>query len=249
VSALVVVDIGNTRIKWGKCQEGKVIQVTAVAADEPLSWQQQFEAWQLGPGDCWVVSGVHPTRRDHFLAWLGQHAVNVLRLESHQDLPLAIALEQPERVGIDRLLNAVAANRRRPASTGAVVIDAGSAVTVDYVDARGAFRGGAIYPGLRLMAQALHDYTALLPLVEVRQVMAPPGTTTTMAIQVGLYYTILGGALQLTQQLRRQDTAAVVFLTGGDAALIAEGFPGPCTLWPEMTLEGILYSSEPSSNR
>ena len=83
------------------------------------------------------------------------------------ELPLRVELEKPDHVGIDRLLDAVAVNSRRAPGVPAVIIDAGSAVTVDLVDGAGAFRGGAILPGLRLMAKSLHDYTALLPLIEL----------------------------------------------------------------------------------
>ena len=82
-------------------------------------------------------------------------------------MPLEVELEHPDKVGIDRLLNAVAANRRRQEHVAAILVDAGSAVTVDYLDGNGVFRGGAIFPGFRLMARALHDYTALLPIVDI----------------------------------------------------------------------------------
>jgi type III pantothenate kinase len=247
MSQCVAVDIGNTRIKWGLCQSGTVAAMASLPVDE-AAWQRQFDAWQLGPGQSWIVSGVQPQRREIFLAWLARHDATVRHLESNRDLPLTVALEEPQRVGIDRLLNAVAVNRHRAPGTAAVIIDAGSAVTVDLVDGSGAFRGGAIYPGLRLMAQALHDYTAQLPIVEVRRAFAPPGTSTAQAIEVGIYHAVLGGAERMARELQTQAFAAV-YLTGGDAVLLAKRFIGPHMLWPEMTLAGILYSalSEPAA--
>jgi type III pantothenate kinase len=241
VSVHVVVDVGNTRIKWGLCRADTVTEVAALPPDDPAAWQRQFDAWRLGAAQTWVVSGVHPVRRDTFIAWLGQHRAGVRRLDTFDALPLVVEVDQPDKVGIDRLLNAVAANRRRPAETAAVLVDAGSAVTVDYVDRAGAFRGGAIFPGLRLMAQALHDYTALLPLVEVRTPTSPPGTSTIQAIEAGVYHAVLGGVERLIKELQQTERAAV-YLTGGDAPLLAERFVGPYTLWPEMTLAGILYA-------
>src|SRR5205085_11851847 len=95
--------------------------------------------------------------------WIRQRGDAVAVLESWRQLPLEVKVEQPERVGIDRLLNFVALRSRTVRAVSMVVIDAGSAVTVDWVDEQGTFRGGAIFPGLRLMAMALHRYTAALP--------------------------------------------------------------------------------------
>ena len=97
-------------------------------------------------------------------------------------------------------VTAIHNSRRRP-DTPAVIVDAGSAVTVDYVDERGVFRGGAILPGLRLMAQALHDYTALLPVVTIDGEAAMPGATTTEAIKAGVFAAVLGGVERLVFHL------------------------------------------------
>jgi type III pantothenate kinase len=245
VSARVVVDIGNTRIKWGLCEGEAIAAVTSLPPEDRAAWQRQLETWHVGPEYAWTISGVHPERRERFLAWLAPRSGEVRVLDSFRDLPLAVEVEQPDRVGIDRLLNAVAVNRRRSPTAAAAIVDAGSAVTVDYVDRRGTFRGGAIFPGLRLMAQALHDYTALLPVVEVRAALRPPGTSTIQAIQVGVYHAVLGGVECLLRGIRDDSGPLEVYLTGGDAPLLAERLVGSSTLWPEMTLAGILWGILP----
>jgi type III pantothenate kinase len=166
-------------------------------------------------------------------------------LDHAQRLPLRIEVEQPERVGVDRLFNAVAANARRRPETAAVVVDAGSAVTVDWIDETGAFRGGAIFPGLRLMSQALHDYTALLPLVdEWPERPALPGTSTISAIQAGVFWAVAGGIQALAKQLGNETGSTPEFyLTGGDASFLEKALNQPTVVWPEMTLEGIRLSA------
>jgi type III pantothenate kinase len=250
----VFVDVGNTRVKWGRCLEGALADRASLPPDDPAAWQQQLAAWHLDGPLVWAVSGVHPARRDRLADWLRQRGdtVRVLALPEH--LPLRVEVEQPERVGIDRLLNAVAANSRRKADTPAVVIDAGSAVTVDRVDRAGAFRGGAIFPGFRLMSQSLHDYTALLPLVAPpTQYPTVPATSTVTAIQAGIFHAVLGGILSLIQELTHhpnRKTVPHVFLTGGDqiplvwplkARLPDELF---LDVWPDMTLEGVRLAAE-----
>ena len=80
---------------------------------------------------------------------------------------MKINLEQPNHAGIDRILNAVACNTIRPAGTPAVIVDTGTATTVDAISPDGAFEGGSILPGFELCARALHQYTALLPFVTI----------------------------------------------------------------------------------
>jgi type III pantothenate kinase len=239
----IVVDVGNTRIKWGLCSSTQVWSVAPLPNDDEKAWHKQWQEWKIQREQPWIVSGVDPTRRDALVAWLKGRCDTVHVLQSAKQLPIQIEVEQPEKVGIDRLLDAVAANTRRQDNVAAILVDAGSAVTVDYVDAKGIFRGGAIYPGFRLMAKALHDYTAQLLLVEIDEEAAPPGTSTVHAIQAGVLHAVVGGIEQLILMYQhRYPTAFEIFLTGGDAPALAGKLRHPVHLWPEMTLEGILHS-------
>ncbi len=242
----VVVDVGNTRVKWGRCEPNGVVAVASLPPDDPSAWARQVADWGLVGRLAWVVSGVHPRRRDALAEWLRQQGYHVSVVDSPRQLPLRVLLERPDHVGIDRLLNAVAANSRRPAGVPAILIDAGSAVTVDWLDEQGAFGGGAILPGLRLMAQALHDYTALLPLIEVRQPRPPlPGTSTPAAMQAGLYWAAAGGVRSLVAELTaRSARRPQVWLAGGDGPLLAPALEGDLLAWPDMTLEGLRLAAE-----
>jgi type III pantothenate kinase len=248
--APIVVDVGNTRIKWGRCDAAKVIESVSLPPDKEDAWQAQWQQWNLLLDTPWLVSGVHPPRRDALVAWLRQRGAQVDVLTSFRQLPLQILVEAPEKVGIDRLLNAVAANRRRAPDTAAVLVDAGSAVTVDYLDPAGVFRGGAIFPGFRLMSSALHDYTALLPIVEMDEAVEAPGASTVRAIQLGVSSAVLGGIERLIAEYRQRfPTSIVVFLTGGDAKHLTINTIHALHLWPEMTLEGVLHSKSTSPNK
>lgn len=240
----VVADVGNSRIKWGRCEAGRLAEVVSLRPDDVPAWGQQLDAWGPGGPRSWVVTGVHPPRRLQLAEWLRGRGETVHLLERAAELPLHVRLEQPDRAGIDRLLNAVAVNTRRRPDQPAAIIDAGSAVTVDYVDAAGAFRGGAIFPGLRLMARALNDHTALLPLVEVGAPPPLPGASTPAAIQAGVFWAVVGGIEVVLRQMRSAAGDLAVFLTGGDAGVLAPRLSGDSVLWPEMTLEGIRLSAD-----
>jgi type III pantothenate kinase len=239
----VVVDVGNTRIKWGRCVDEGVVEGVTVLPDNPTDWQEQISKWELSQPVRWAVSGVHPARRDGLIEWLKKRGDQVLLIDDYRQLPLEILVSNPERVGIDRLLNAVAAKIGARRFDAVIIIDAGSAVTVDLLDDTGAFRGGAILPGFRLMGQALHDHTALLPLIEFREPNPSlPGTNTEAAIKAGIYWAIAGGVKALIRQLTtcaRSRRHPEVYLTGGDAGLIFPVMEPGYEHIPHLTLEGI----------
>lgn len=241
----VVADVGNSRIKWGRCAAGRVCQVCSLPPEETAAWEQQFRNWAMQPGSLWIVTGVHPARRERLADWLRQYQQQIFTLDDPKCLPLRVLLPRPEHAGIDRLLDAVAGNSRRSDGAPAAIIDAGSAVTVDLLDREGAFRGGAILPGLRLMAKALHDYTALLPVVEPPS--APPSlpaTATRPAVEAGIFWTVVGGIEAILHRYRLHCGSDIeVFLTGGDGPVLHAVLPD-ARLWTEMTLEGIRLSAE-----
>ena len=265
MSVDVVADVGNSRIKWGVCALAggrSAVVRRASLADDPAAWEEQisrwkeeFPLWKQAETLRWAVAGVHPERCGRLRDWLLARGDHVLLLERYDRLPLTVDVDAPGRVGLDRLLNAVAAAERLPPGRPAVLVDAGSAVTVDWLDERHVFRGGAIFPGVRLMARALHDYTALLPEITVGPSAPPlPGRSTVPAMQAGVFWAVLGGVETIARRMSRPESPPHVFLTGGDAEWIVEalgdnsdppwlhGFEK--TLWPEQTLEGIRISAE-----
>ncbi|MFO8014809.1 MAG: type III pantothenate kinase [Phycisphaerae bacterium] len=170
-------------------------------------------------------------------------------------IPVRTDVDEPDRVGTDRLLAALAAYRR--AGRACIVIDVGTAVTVDAVDDAGTFLGGAIAPGRELMAQALAEGTAQLPYVTPCHAESILGKNTSDAIRTGIYHTFLGGTtMMLAAALSEVGEHAAVFLTGGDLATIksdADDLLSQCDTqedelkqrgWPvpELVLEGLVLA-------
>jgi type III pantothenate kinase len=161
------------------------------------------------------------------------------------DLPLVIKLPRPDMVGVDRLLDAFAANQLRSPGRPAVVVDVGSAITVDLLDAEGAFLGGAILPGISMSARALHEFTDLLPLIDMAELAEPPpalGKATAAAMRSGLYWGAIGGVRQLVEQLTG-DGSAEVFLTGGAGTVVAKLLGQSAHYVPHLTLAGIALAA------
>jgi len=153
---------------------------------------------------------------------------------------MVLDVESPATVGIDRLLTAFAVRRLVAGRQPIVVIDSGTATTVNLVTSDGTFRGGAILPGLRLSAYALHDYTARLPLIDTDQlsdgsffVDAPlPGRNTIDAIKSGLFWGQLGSIREISSRLAQSaardfgDKAQAVYvLTGGGGRQLVAQLP------------------------
>ena len=130
---------------------------------------------------------MNPAADGRFEEWATDRGDRLRHLDVHRDVPVSYAVDSPEQVGIDRVLNALAAHclaHPHPA----VVISVGTAVTIDLVDAKGVFQGGVIFPGPRLMARSLNEHTAKLPLVdaEVLPPVVAPGKNTEDSILAGI---------------------------------------------------------------
>lgn len=229
----------------GRCTAGRVRKSCSLSPDSANVWDEQIQRWQLPSPLVWVVAGVHPERRDRFVSYARLRGDDVQVLANAASLPLCVLLEKPDHAGIDRLLNAVAANSRRTDGRTAVLVDAGSAVTVDMLDETGAFVGGAILPGLHLMAAALHEHTALLPQIDVPRTQPEfPGISTIGAMEAGLFWAVAGGVRALIEQHTNiAPRPPQVFLTGGDGPVLKAVLPD-AEWWPTMTLEGIRLSAE-----
>jgi type III pantothenate kinase len=236
-----VVDIGNSHIKWGRCTPTGVTTVRRLSATDPDEWDQAYLA--EGSPRCWAIASVHPDRREAFVAWLLQRRADsrIWVIASHRAIPLPLQVDFPERVGLDRLLDALAARARVPLGTPAIIADIGTAVTVDLLDGRGTFCGGSIFPGLRLMAEALHTYTAQLPRIDPTTSVPPiPGRNTTDAMHTGIVHAVVGGIQTLATGLgHRGSDVPMRLLTGGDAELLAPLLGSGWQHEPLLTLDGI----------
>ena len=176
--SLIAVGIGNTRIQFGMPVAetvGELPQWEKLASGHTASFKlDDLSSWLPPTPQAWHVASVHRPGERRLAEWVAQsRPQDKYRSLTFRDLPLTMDVERPDRVGMDRLVAAVAANRLRDRERAAVVVDAGTATTVDAVSADGVFRGGVILPGFRMIARALAADTDLLPLVETSFLGAP----------------------------------------------------------------------------
>ncbi len=259
IPTILVIDAGNTRIKFGVCRSPASVtaglpiceSVTAVPRGEVPSWE--VIRTQLGDpnGVRAVVTGSHPPTIDKLRHVWPRDFPELNRLVDRVRLPIVIDVEFPERVGIDRLLAAIAANVVRPMGEPAIVVDTGTAITVNAISTDGAFLGGAILPGVELAARALHQYTALLPELQLDELLdAVPdvvGRHTEAAIASGLYWGQRGAVRELVDRMGRtlanDPRPPFVIVTGGAARLWTHELPIRWTHAPHLTLQGMAHAA------
>jgi type III pantothenate kinase len=253
---LVAIDIGNSRLKVGLFESADADELPAPARwldvqpdkaslDRIGTWLAPYAIDQVS----WWIASVNRPHCTELLDWLrSQQAGLRITLVASGDLPLVVSLQRPDMVGIDRLLGAVGANRLRDPNRAAVVVDLGTAITVDLVSPAGDFRGGAILPGISMAARALYEFTDLLPLLDMTSLAEPPpaiGMGTTEAMQSGLFWGAVGGARELITRMSADlGQPPQVFLTGGAAPSVA-GLLAPDAIYvPHMVLGGIALTAD-----
>jgi type III pantothenate kinase len=213
---------------------------------------EEFAANRLGetlpPEPCtWRVASVQRATAQELGEWVAkQRTHDRWQLLSFRDLRLKLDVQFPDRVGMDRLAAAVAVNRLRAPTHAAIIVDAGTAITVDAVDRQGTFLGGAILPGFGMISRALFADTDLLPRVDAT-FTAPAneviGRSTESAIRSGIFWGGVGAIRELVERFaERLGPAHQLFVTGGDARLLT-GFLDPQAQFvPELVLDGIIWS-------
>jgi type III pantothenate kinase len=245
---LVAVDVGNSAIHAGCFRGGAHSLPTPESATRLDASEASLDAlgdWTIAnhaDQAHWCIASVNHRTDARLRSWLAERFPAArASLVEHNHVPLRINVEQPGKVGIDRLMAAVAADSLRRPEHAAIVIDAGTAITVDAVSVSGAFLGGAILPGMRMAAQALDRYTEKLPLVETRELISPPpiGRGTQAAIESGLFWGTVGALVELVRRTGEALAAPTdIFFTGGDAPRLTEFVHGAVHV-PHLVLSGL----------
>ncbi|MBN2583091.1 MAG: type III pantothenate kinase [Planctomycetes bacterium] len=241
---LFACDVGNTRVGFALVEGGRIRQVVRVplAGLDGLATCLQLAREDGGrPVDApVVVSSVNPRMTERLRDTVAQFTSGPF-LVARQDfpIPMPIDVERPERVGIDRLLAALAAWRTVRGSV--IVVDVGTATTVDAVDGDGRFLGGAILPGPSLGAWALHEKTAALPQVALDGLVEAVGRNTEKAIRSGLLFGAAGAVERLVaEQKKFLGGAARVVGTGGGLGALAPLITCVDEVRDALVLEGLV---------
>ena len=168
-------------------------------------------------------------------ATLGQQ---VRRVERDITIPIGRQVDADTKTGEDRLLNAAAAFD--VLKQACVVVDAGTAITVDFIDGAGTFHGGAIAAGAQLQLDALNNRTHMLPLIELARPDEPIGHSTVEAMKSGIYYGLRGMVRELVERYAETlGSFPLVVATGGDGNLLFRDYELIDRVIPNLTMMGL----------
>lgn len=211
---LLTIDVGNSRCKFCFGNLDEPMPIDLLAAIELDEIEERFSA--LASFDQCVISSVNSEASGRIRRILAQKVTaNQLVFLNSKNSPLSLLIDSPETLGADRLAAAFAAFKRSNGS--AIVVDSGTAVTVDRINLDGGFEGGAIFPGVNLAFQSLANHTDKLPNVALEAGVTPKtfGKETKSAIQSGVFWGQVGAIERIVENYRRDLGDVPVFFTGG----------------------------------
>ena len=222
---ILLADFGNTRVKAAVLENGRLRHV-----DDMMKVDVDGGFW----------CSVHPLDPD-IVDWMTGHGMKPLTMST--PIPLRNAYSSPETLGMDRLAAAVGAWFLNPGHD-MLVVDAGTAVTYDFVSADGTYRGGNIAPGIGLRLKSLHEHTGALPLVSAQGSIPQFGNDTETAIRSGVINGIRHELEGYIAEISFISPSLLVFLTGGDAEFFDIKAKSSTFAVPDLVLLGLARIAE-----
>jgi type III pantothenate kinase len=235
-------DVGNTRTKWRLCRTGEIAEAGVLARDAaailPAPGQQPTQLWVASVADPSLEQAIAEEARQRWgiQPWFARTAAAACGLTN--------SYVEPQRMGVDRWLAMLAAWHR--IGDAVCVVDAGSALTIDLVDARGAHLGGYILPGLDSMERALLQDTDRVRFAEAPRDSIAPGRCTEQAVFNGLLLSQAGAvALALTKQVGD----FTLLFSGGNGEMLQAAVDNGGSFAADLVLDGLaLLAEQPAAH-
>ncbi len=250
---IIAVDIGNTNITIGLFLKDNEEFIKSIPGKSKTQLAECLKsAWEKIPiaksskekkrNGVIVVSSVNPEWTKVIERIAEDELGEKIRLIG-KDIPLPMALwvDEPDKVGTDRVVAAAAAYD--VVEDAVVVADFGTAVTIDLVDEKGIFAGGVICPGFEISAIALKENTAQLPKIKVSRPKTPYGKTTEDAINCGLYYSAIGTLEEVIRRYAEEiGRWPQTVITGAAAKIIKDDCQFIDSYVPNLVIKGIVLA-------
>ncbi len=249
---LLAIDAGNTNVVFALVDSGEIKARWRIAtdprhtADQYAVWLHQLLDLEGFPKDVvtGVVIGTVVPRALHNLEVLARKYFRAEPLVAGQGTltwPIDLDVDEPQNVGADRALNAIAAHAKYPADL--IVIDFGTATTFDVVDSSGAYKGGIIAPGINLSLDALVNAAAKLPRIAIEAPannLSVIGRTTQDQMLIGIYWGYVAMMEGLVERMKRElGRPVTVIATGGLADLFDKHTNLFDAIEPDLTIQGL----------
>jgi len=240
MTSLLLLDAGNTRLKWARVLDGRWEERGVSGYDELDELIRP--ARRMGQeGQCWIASVAGAARNHLVEQTLQDQEVSLHWLESQSaQCGVTSHYSPPQQLGVDRWMALLAARKR--SQEACVVVSAGTAMTADALTADGHFLGGVIVPGIGLMQQALQMGTALVGQTDGQFQTFPRNTAD--AVRSGAVMAMAGAVSLMHSRLSSLSAGPTrCLLTGGDAGLLMPLLECSVECVPELVLEGVLLAA------
>jgi len=233
----LIIDIGNTNAKL-VVFEGNQIASFDRTVNRGVELIDKLRIVLSHHKDCRCIISSVLEEEVHLIDFLKQNTLCLIQFTKDTALPISLKYDTPKTLGNDRIAGAAAAHNIFP-DCNVLVIDAGTAITYDFVDASGRYCGGNIAPGIRLRFDSLHQFTSKLPLVQPSETYLATGTSTETAIRGGVQMGILFEIEGYIQHYKARNPDLKVILTGGDAFYFAEKLKNTIFAEPNLVPIGL----------
>lgn len=207
----LIVDIGNTRTKMAVFSDGEIVKRFSIDAFYEKDFLELVDDYPIRAA---IISSVK-NDAGFTASWLKKYLDYVLVLDHTVKLPIKNTYKTPETLGKDRIAAAVGANKLYP-DADVLVIDAGTAITYDFVNSRNQYEGGFITPGLSMRFKALNHFTERLPLLTVKEPECCDGKNTEESIRGGVQLGLEGEMNRIIEYFSSKKNDLIIILSGGD---------------------------------
>lgn len=230
----LVIDIGNSSTKCSLFDGNRPVESRRFPGISLQDIEALVKVWAPQRAVLSSVVDLAPDVRQ----MLNRLPCRLLEVTSATPVPVSNGYHQPLTLGTDRLAAVCGARELLP-GRNVLVVDAGSCITYDLIDAEGCYHGGNIAPGLRMRLAAMHEKTARLPLTDPQGDCPLIGTDTATAMRSGALWGIRFETEGYTERLRQKWPGLAVCITGGDAAYVEQAVGGNAICDPWLVARGL----------
>ena len=211
----LIIDQGNTSVKIALFNGSEILKM----ATFENSLTEEMKDYILGLEFNNAIYSSVSKQNEELENLLSGRVSKVVKLNYKTPLPIEVEYATPQTLGVDRIAGAVGARGENPLSS-TLIIDAGTAITYDYITAEGVYKGGNIAPGISMRFKALNNYTKSLPLVEPSLQYPLLGNDTISAILSGVMSGVVYECEGYIAKISKKEPDLKVIVTGGDHKLL-----------------------------
>ena len=233
----LIVDLGNTLAKFFLYKNGQCVKEHKVNKE---NYRDTAESLILSHKVIkgLIYSDVSNQAGDFFKKFSNQFSV--IAVSSNMQLPYINSYQSPKSLGSDRIVLVAAACKSHP-NTNVLIIDLGTCITYDFLDANNIYQGGAISPGFEMRYKSLNQFTGNLPLLDTDEGQSPSGKNTEQAIHAGIYFGIIDEINARIKYYEHKYDSLTVILTGGDANKLPKTLKNSIFAHPNFMAEGMFH--------